>query len=225
MFGRFSLDATLEDLYIALKIRARFNLQPRYNIAPGQPVLALRNHPERVARELAHFRWGLIPAWMKEAPKTVTMINARVETIGQKPSFRDAYRRRRCLIPATGFYEWRGEAPNKQPYYIYLEDTRVFAFAGIWEHWQGPDGAGVETVAILTADAAPSIRALHNRMPVIVPKAHFDAWLRAGISAREVLDNKIEFSYYPVSRAVNNVQNDNPSLIGERPPDTPELPV
>ena len=103
MCGRFSLDATLEDLYIALKIRARFNLQPRYNIAPGQPVLALRNHPERVARELAHFRWGLIPSWMKEAPKTVTMINARVETIGQKPSFRGAYRRSRCLIPATGF--------------------------------------------------------------------------------------------------------------------------
>lgn len=225
MCGRFSLDATLEDLYIALKIRARFNLQPRYNIAPGQPILAFRNHPERVARELVHLRWGLIPSWMKESPATVTMINARVETIDEKPSFRGAYRRRRCLIPATGFYEWRGERPSKQPYNIYIEGVRVFTFAGIWEHWQGPDGSEVETAAILTAEAAPSIRPIHDRMPVIVPEAHHDAWLRAGISAGDVLDKKMIFSFHPVSRAINNIQNDDPSLTEERPPDTPELPI
>jgi len=225
MCGRFSLDATLEDLYIALKIRARFNLQPRYNIAPGQPILALRNHPERVARELVHLRWGLIPSWMKEAPTAATMINARVETISEKPSFRTAYRRRRCLVPATGFYEWKGEKAPKQPYYIYLKDTRVFAFAGIWEHWTGPDGEEVETAAILTADASPSIRRIHDRMPVIIREKHHDAWLRAEISAKDVLDKDMEFSYHPISRAVNNVQNDGPELIREAPSDIPELPI
>jgi len=215
MCGRFSLNATLEDLYIALKIKARFNIEARYNIAPGQPILTLRNHPVRVAREFAHLGWGLIPGWMKQAPTTGTMINARAETIAEKPSFKAAYARRRCLIPATGFYEWKGAKAPKQPYYIYLKASPVFAFAGIWEHWTGHDGSEVETAAIITAEAAPSLEEIHHRMPVIVREDDIDTWMRGEVGIADVVQKNIEFSYRPVSTLVNNVANDDARLIEE----------
>jgi len=223
--GRYTLKTPGDRVARMVGLPGEVRLEPRYNIAPSQRVSAVRLSADSVEREVALLQWGLIPSWMKEAPTTATMINARIETITEKPSFRNAYRRRRCLIPASGFFEWKGEKAPKQPYYIYLKDTPVFTFAGIWEHWQGPDGSEVETAALLTSEAAPSIRETHDRMPVIVREAHHDAWLRADISAEDVLDKKIVFSYYPISRAVNNIQNDGPQLIEERPLENPELPV
>lgn len=217
MCGRFTLDATIEDLIYALKIRARFNLMARYNIAPGQPILAARL-AETKEREFTHFKWGLIPSWMKEPPTTTTMINARIETVAEKPSFRSAYKRRRCLIPASGFYEWQMTNGPKQPYYIYLKSVKIMTFAGIWEHWTGPDGEEIETAAILTADACASIQDIHERMPVVVAETDHDGWLSGEMGAEDVLQPEIEFDAYPISRAVNNVGNDDKSLIEKAEP-------
>lgn len=217
MCGRFTLDATLEDLFIALKLKARFNLMMRYNIAPGQPILAARMS-ERGAPEFTHFQWGLIPSWMKAPPTTTTLINARMETVAEKPSFRSAYRRRRCLVPASGFYEWQKTSGPKQPYYIYREGRPVMTFAGIWEHWQSPEGSEVETAAILTAPASKSIAEIHHRMPLVVGPGDRDAWLKGGKGANDVLQPNIEFSAHPVSRQVNNVRNDDKTLIEEVEP-------
>lgn len=212
MCGRFTLEATLEDLFIALKLKARFNLMARYNIAPGQPILAARL-TDQGAREFTHFQWGLIPSWMKEPPTKTTLINARIETVAEKPSFRTAYRRRRCLIPASGFYEWKKTDGPKQPYYIYLKGVPVMTFAGIWEYWQGADGTEVETAAILTAPASKSITDIHERMPVVVGPGDRDGWLSGGKGAMDVINSAIEFAFHPVSRAVNNVRNEDRSLV------------
>lgn len=223
MCGRFALNATLNDLLAALKIKGHLNLTARYNIAPGDRIVAMRNHPEKVGRELAWLEWGLVPSWMKERPTTATLINARAETVGEKPSFRDAYRMRRCLIPASGFYEWKAELTYKQPFYIYLKDTPVFAFAGIWERWKAPHGEALQTAAILTAEANPSIRPLHHRMPVAVAPDDHDGWLSGALAAGEAAARaeKVRFAYHPVSRKVNSTANDDPSLIEEMKPESP----
>jgi len=217
MCGRFTLDATLEDLFIALKLKARFNLMARYNIAPGQPILAARLGETRVL-EFTHFRWGLVPSWMKAPPTTTTLINARMETVAEKPSFRNAYKRRRCLIPASGFYEWQKTTGPKQPYYIYREGEAVMTFAGIWEHWQSADGSELETAAILTGPASKSIEEIHNRMPVVVGTGDREAWLKGGKGAADVLQPNITFTTHPVSRLVNNVRNDEKALLEEVEP-------
>jgi putative SOS response-associated peptidase YedK len=217
MCGRFTMDATLEDLFIALKIKARFNLMARYNIAPGQAILAARLS-DKGEREFTHFKWGLIPSWMKTPPTTTTLINARIETVAEKPSFRTAYKRRRCLIPASGFYEWQKTAGPKQPYYIYMKGEAVMTFAGIWEHWTDAGGSEIETAAIITAPASKSIEGIHHRMPVVVGAGDRDGWLTGGKGAMDVVRSNIEFDYHPVSRAVNNVRNEDKSLIS---PDEP----
>lgn len=217
MCGRFTLDATLEDIFIALKLKARFNLMMRYNITPGQPILAARLGAKGVP-ELTHLKWGLIPGWMKAPPTTTTLINARMETVAEKPSFRSAYKRRRCLVPASGFYEWQKTAGPKQPFYITREGEPVMTFAGIWEHWQDADGSEVETAAILTAPASKSIAEIHNRMPLVVGPGDRDAWLKGGKGAADVLQPNITFKAHPVSRMVNNVRNDDKTLTQEVEP-------
>jgi len=213
MCGRFTIDATLEDLFIALKLKARFNLMARYNIAPGQPILAARLGAKG-EREFAHFHWGLIPSWMVTPPTGTTLINARIETVAEKPSFRSAYRRRRCLIPASGFYEWqKREGGPKQPYYIYLKDAPLMTFAGIWEHWQSADGSEVESAAIITAPASKSIEEIHHRMPVVVGPGDRDGWLSGGKGAMDVVNSAIAFQFHPVGLAVNNVRNEGRSLV------------
>ena len=214
MCGRYLLNATLEAILAILKIKAELNLAPRFNIAPGQPILAARLDAKG-ERELAHVRWGLIPSWMKEMPTNVTMINARMETVAEKPSFKGAYKYRRCLIPATGFYEWQVVNGPKQPYCIYLPDQPVFAFAGLWEHWQGPDGSEIETAAILTGEASLAIRDIHERMPVILRPGDHEAWLAGEKGAEDVFDPDMKFGFHPVSRRVNAVANDDASLIEE----------
>lgn len=164
-----------------------------------------------------HFRWGLVPSWAKEPSAGGGMINARAETMHEKPSFRAAFRRRRCLIPADSFYEWRKtEQGAKQPYRIGFADGEVFAFAGLWETWAGPDGSEIDTCTIVTTQAAPKIEIIHHRMPVILDASAFDAWLLGTESdARDVAvpyAGPRALDAVAVSTLVNNAANDGPAL-------------
>jgi putative SOS response-associated peptidase YedK len=217
MCGRFAITSTPEALRLLLAYLDQPNFPARYNIAPTQPIPIVRLDEGR--RRFALVRWGLLPSWVKE-PKTFTLlINARGDTINDKPAFRNAMKRRRCLIPADGFYEWKGEGPAKVPYYVRMKDGKPFAFAGLWESWTGPNGEELETAAIVTTDANRSLSAIHHRMPVILPPEAHDLWLDCAnvdattaqaliVPAREGLLEGFE-----VSKAVNRVANDNPALI------------
>ena len=200
---------------------ARPNLAARYNIAPTQPVPVLRDDLAG-RRELALVRWGLVPSWANDVAAGAPLINARAETVAQKPAFRSAFKRRRCLIPADGFYEWRARPDGpKQPYRIAMADDTVFAFAGIWEHWQSAEGSELESCAIITTEANDRLGDIHHRMPVILPPEIHDAWLSAepGEAATLMRPYGGSLVVYPVSRAVNNIRNDGPSLWEETPPD------
>ena len=194
---------------------------PRYNIAPSQGILVVRAAPDGVdgAREAAVLRWGLVPSWAKDPDIGNRMINARAETVAEKPSFRAAFRRRRCLVPATGFYEWQAANGPKTPYNIGMADGGLFAMAGLWEHWTAPDGAAVETCAILTTEANELLRPIHARMPVIVAPGDFDLWLDPALAMPELLEPLLRpfdpaaMAAHPVSRHVNNVRNDDPACL------------
>ncbi len=149
---------------------------PRYNIAPTQPIVVIRQGA-RVDREGLLMRWGLIPGWVKDPKGFATLINARAETVAEKPSFRAAFRHRRCLIPADGFYEWTGSAGAKQPHLIRLKTRALFAFAGLFETWMGLDGSEIDTATIITTAANADVATIHDRMPVILPETEFAAWL------------------------------------------------
>lgn len=194
------------------------DVPPRYNIAPTQPVLAVRVSAQTRQREFTLFRWGLIPSWAKDPKMSTRMINARAETAAEKPAFRAAFRRRRCLIPATGFYEWQKRKEGKQPYFITMQDGRPFAMAGLWEYWLAADGSEIDSCAILTTQPNELVRPLHNRMPAIIHKADFDAWLDPS-APLELLRHLLRpfpanhMRAYPVSRLVNNPANDAPQCI------------
>ena len=150
---------------------------PRYNIAPSQPIAAVRAVPAGSGRELALLRWGLIPSWSKDPAIGNRLINARAETAKEKPSFRNAFRRHRCLIPASGFYEWLRWERGKQPYFVRMRDGHPFAFAGLWDRWESPDKGVIETCTILTTAANDVLAPIHDRMPVILPPREYDRWL------------------------------------------------
>ena len=215
MCGRYTLTMPIDSMRELFGFDARPNLAPRYNVAPGQDVPAVRLS-ERGQRELVGFNWGLVPSWAKDPAAVNRMINARGETIGDKPSFRAAFQRRRCLIPANGFFEWKSIGKGvKQPYYIRLVQGEPFAFAGIWERWEGGDGDVFETCAIVTTDANDQLRPIHHRMPVILPPADYQTWL-AGESKQLVplmTSFNGEMETWPVSTLVNKVQNDGPELL------------
>lgn len=195
------------------------NVPPRYNIAPTQEILVVRRHPTTGERSLDLLHWGLIPHWAKDASGAAQMINARAETLRDRPAFRGALAQRRCLIPADGFYEWRPGSKPKQPFLIRLAQGGLFCFAGLWENWLRPDGQWQRSCAIITTDATPALQALHHRMPVILDPADYDLWLgdRPAESAeREALLRPFPgelLSIVPVSSAVNQVRNDGPELI------------
>jgi putative SOS response-associated peptidase YedK len=215
--GRYSLTTPLESVEQLFGFDARPNLGARYNIAPTQPVPVLR-HDGTGRRELALVRWGLVPSWAEHMPAGRPLINARAETVAQKPAFRNGFKRRRCLIPADGFYEWRAISDgSKQPYRIAMADNALFAFAGIWEHWRSAEGSELESCAILTTDANDQVRDIHHRMPVILAPEDFEVWLSGKPGAAATLMRPYGGSLvaYPVSRAVNNIRNDSPSLWNE----------
>lgn len=219
MCGRFTLfdsDFILQKVFGA---RVSFELRPRYNVAPSQPILALRASPETGNREFAWLRWGFIPRWSKDPAVAHKMIIARAETAAEKHAFGDAFKRRRCLIPANGFYEWQKQGSRKQPYYIRMKNRQPFAIAGLWEQWTGSDGSAVESCALLTTEANEMVSALHDRMPVILTPDDYDLWLNPEIVDRERLTSILrpfpadEMEAFPVGLLVNDPKVDDPRCI------------
>jgi len=227
MCGRYSLTTPVEALARLFGFAERPNLLPRVNIAPGQEVAVLRAD-EAGTRHFAWLRWGLVPCWAKDEKIGYRMINARAESVAEKPAFRAAFRKRRCLVLADGFYEWRAEKGGKQPYRITLADGRPFAFAGLWESWENAGAERpLESCTIVTTVANARLRALHDRMPVILEGADGEAWLDPATPAAAARTLLRPFAvekttYYPVSRRLNSPAVDDPSLLaptaGEVPP-------
>ena len=213
MCGRYALTSPPAVIAERFHLLWTPELAPHYNIAPGQTIPVVRETGQ--GRELAFLRWGLIPSWAKEASIGMKLINARGETLADKPAFRSAYRQRRCLVPADAFYEWKAIAGRKQPYCIRLRDEAPFGMAGLWEGWQEPDGQVVESCTIVTVDANALIAQLHDRMPLIVAPEDYDAWLNA--ETREAaLPHAVaadDMVAYPVSPLVSNAKNDVPACL------------
>lgn len=219
MCGRFTLITPGEELAEAFELPAAPTLAPRYNIAPTQPVAAVRLHPGTGARELVYFHWGLIPSWAKDISIGSRMINARAETVAEKPAYRAAFKYRRCLIPASGFYEWQKQNGYKQPYYIHHTEGGPLAFAGLWEHWQSPDGSEIESCTILTTKPNELVQPVHNRMPVILDADDYDVWLRSDGTQQDELQHLLRpappeiLSAYPINTFVNRPTNEGPECI------------
>jgi putative SOS response-associated peptidase YedK len=217
MCGRYTVTSSPEALRALFGYEEQPNFPARYNIAPTQPVAIVRLVDGK--RHFALVRWGLLPSWVKD-PKTFTLlINARGESAADKPAFRAAMKRRRCLIPADGFYEWQAAGDRKRPFYVRAKSGAPLAFAGLWETWTGPNGEELETAAIVTTRANRTLAPIHERMPVIVPPEGFELWLNANevdatIAAALIApapDNLLEA--YEISTAVNRTANDNPKLL------------
>ncbi|MFM8552569.1 MAG: SOS response-associated peptidase [Nitrospiraceae bacterium] len=225
MCGRFSQTAPPDVIAHEFSLDDLPLLTPRYNIAPSQPVAAIRLHPESAKRDCVLFRWGLIPSWAKDPAIGIRMINARVETVAEKPAFRSAFRHRRCLVLADGFYEWQPVGRGKQPYYIRRQDSRPFAFAGLWEHWTGPGkqdgqaevaGPVIESCTLLTTGPNALMASIHDRMPVILDQQDYALWLDPTVQRVEVLTPLLRpspaerLTAYPVGPWVNNPRHDDP---------------
>ena len=217
MCGRFVRFSSVQKFAELFGTGAGFSLTPRYNIAPTQALLLARNAMEG-NRELVSLYWGLIPHWSKEARTGYSSINARAETVAEKPTFRDAFRYRRCLIAADGFYEWRKLERTKQPYFIALKGREPFAFAGIWEHCAQGDQS-IDSCAILVTEANELTKGIHDRMPVILAPEAYDAWMDRSLTNPEPLKALLKpypserMMAYPVSTAVNDPKNEQPELI------------
>lgn len=196
------------------------NWQPTWNLAPSQDAPVVRLHPATGARHLDLLRWGLLPHFARGDPKQVRQpINARAETVATLPTFRDAFARRRCLVPIDGFYEWQVTASGKRPHAIARADGGVMALAGLWEGWRGPDGATIRSFAVITTTASPALRHLHERMPVILEVADWAAWLgetpeeARGDPASLLRPSAAALRVWRVSDRVGNVRHDGPELI------------
>jgi len=218
MCGRFTLTvdpADLQNLF-GLSESPPHDLVPRYNIAPSQPVAVIANADQR---KLELFKWGLIPSWAKDSKIGYRLINARAETLAEKPSFRTALKRRRCLILADGFYEWKKDGKNKTPMYIQLNDGTPFAFAGLWETWKGPDDTLIKSCTIITTDANALLKEIHDRMPVILPDKAWPLWLTPEeLPAEKTLPLLKPFAAsrmkaVAVSALVNNPRFDSPECV------------
>jgi putative SOS response-associated peptidase YedK len=217
MCGRFARIVSNKKLREKYRLKEIAELEPRYNIAPTQPVAVVR--AAEGGNELSLLRWGLIPSWSKDAKIGYKLINARSETVAEKPSFRSAFKQRRCLIPASGFYEWqKQETGRKQPYFIFPREGELFSFAGLWERWHDPEGEQVETCTILTTTANDLMKPIHDRMPVILDPTTERQWLdpRASGDALQSLLVPCPAEWMearPVSLWVNNPKNHGPKCI------------
>ena len=219
MCGRFTLTvnpADLQDTFSDFNFPAKF--APRFNIAPSQPVLAIPNDEKYTAD---FFVWGLIPMWAKDPEIGNRLINARGETLAEKPSFRGSYRHKRCLILSDGFYEWKtfGSRKTKTPYYIHMQNRKPFAIAGLWDHWESPDGSSIKTCTIITTTPNELMESIHDRMPVILHPRDYAKWLNPAPQTPESLQPLIKpfpadaMTAHPVSTLVNKVTNDTPELV------------
>jgi putative SOS response-associated peptidase YedK len=219
MCGRYSITTAPE----ALRRLFRFanpppNLQPRYNVAPTQDAPVIRLDAGG-ARELAMLRWGLVPRWSKGPKHGYAMINARAETVASKASFRDALERRRCLVPADGFFEWKAEGGRKLPYRITLASGGPFAFAGLWDRWRDPQGEKLDSFTIIVTDANAAVAPIHDRMPVILDEAGADLWLEGDADRQAAIVALLKplpaaaVRLQRVSTHVSNPKNDDPECI------------
>jgi len=221
MCGRFTLRAPSRLQLSLFQLGELPSLPSRYNIAPSQSIAAVRvkTGTKDKNRELAMLRWGLIPSWAKEPAIGNTLINARGESIATKPAFRSAFKSRRCLILADGFYEWQKKEGAKQPFYIQVGGGQPFAFAGLWEHWEDPQGEMVESAAIVTTDANDTMRPIHNRMPVILAPKDYDIWLDLTIKDAKLLEPLLRpypsdaMIATPVSTYVNNPRHNDERCV------------
>ena len=218
MCGRYALHAHPQVVALQFGLAAPPELKARYNIAPASQVLVVRAGES--AAQAALVRWGLVPRWARDPAIGAKLNNARAESVTEKPSFREAFRKRRCLIPASGFYEWKAEAGGKQPYYIHPAQGELFALAGLWESWRGPHGV-LETCAVITTAANAAMRPIHDRMPVIVAPRDYARWLDGapGNDVPELLrpSDPGEIAVRRVSRAVSNARNESEKLIEPEP--------
>ena len=223
MCGRFTLFEADKILSKEFGVSGVLPLSPRYNIAPSQPIAAVRTPHTGAGRELALLRWGLIPSWSKDPAIGNRLINARAETVQEEPSFRNAFRRHRCLIPTNGFYEWQRRERGKQPYFVRMRDGRVFAFAGLWDRWESPDKDVIETCTILTTAANTVLAPIHGRMPVILPQAEYARWLDPALKDPDALSPLLvpfppeEMLAIPVSPRVNAPSTDDEKCIAPLP--------
>jgi putative SOS response-associated peptidase YedK len=217
MCGRYTLTRPAREVVSAFRLDQAPLFEPRYNIAPTQNLLAVRCGVEG-GREGVLLRWGLVPSWASDLSVGVRMLNARAETVLEKPSFRAAFSRRRCLLPADGFYEWQKVGRQKHPLHFRMRDGRLFAFAGLWERWNGPDGP-VESCTVLTSEANDLVRPVHERMPVILSTQQYDAWLDANHTDAALLCSYLtpypadEMAAVPANVHVNNARNEGPACL------------
>jgi putative SOS response-associated peptidase YedK len=215
--GRYNLVAHAEAMLAYFEIeQAQFDHSaPRYNIAPSQEVPVIRQSAQ--GRVLTGARWGLVPHWSKESKPGYSTINARAESVADKPAYRDPFRHKRCLIPASGFYEWKQEDGQKTPYHIHLPGGEMFAFAGLWDHWD-KEGAGFDSCTIIVTTANETMQPIHNRMPVILQKAQYNSWLNTNHFNRSQLESMLvpfagPMNADPVSRYVNSPKHDDPGCL------------
>ena len=216
MCGRYTLSVPGDVVAELFEVDEVPELEPRYNIAPTQEVAAVRRRRGQAGRELIPLRWGLIPRWAEDPSIGNRMINARAETVAEKPSFRSAFKRQRCLVVADGFYEWKKNADGtKQPYFIHLASGEPFGFAGLWERWD-KEGEPIESCTLLTTEPNTLMASLHDRMPVILPREAWETWLDQEISDRDRLEpllapyDPAAMEAWPVSRRVNSPFNQGP---------------
>jgi putative SOS response-associated peptidase YedK len=225
MCSRYFLDADGNIIAYTFRVPPSDRVRRRFNIAPTQDAPVVRTTREG-EREIAVLRWGLVPAWAKDIKAGTRMINARSEGIDAKPAFRDAVKSRRCVVPATGFFEWRGEPGRKQPFAITVPGQAVFGFAGLWERWRSRAGDPIETFTIVTTDANEQVAKTHDRMPVILPMDAVDRWLTGptpeALALLKPYEGPVELR--AVGRHVSNVNNEGPECLADAEPTWDEPP-
>ena len=219
MCGRYRLSRRKQLIAKYFETDNDVDWEPRYNIAPSQPVGIIRQDPSTPERRFSLARWGLIPSWASDASIGFKTINARAETVTSKPAFRDAFMSRRCLLPADGFFERRRSGKEKQPFHFGMQDDSLFAFAGLWDRWRPPSGTVIESCAILTTTANSLLADIHDRMPVILRQKNYDQWLDPGFRNVKALAEVLmpfdaaQMRSFPVSTRINAVANDDPDCV------------
>jgi putative SOS response-associated peptidase YedK len=221
MCGRYAQRTDPKRLAKEFKVAEVPEVEPRYNIAPTQAILGVVEAAD--GREMKFYKWGLVPSWAKDKSMGARLINARSETIQEKPSFREAFKQRRCIIPADGFYEWQRTEGGKQPFFFRMQDERPFGFAGLWDRWEGIGGEVIHSCTILTTEANDVLRPVHDRMPVILHPEEYALWLEADVRERESLMELLrpypaeEMVGYSVSASINSPRNQGAELIEQVP--------
>lgn len=219
MCGRFALKTPTKKLAAAFQVEEVPAVEARFNIAPTQTILAV--HQGLDGREAKWLKWGLVPSWAKDTSMAARLINARSETVQEKPSFREAFKKRRCIIPADGFYEWQRAGGKRLPFFFRMKDERPFGFAGLWERWQGADKELVESCTILTTEANEVLRPVHDRMPVILHPEDYKLWLDLDVRKHDLVKELLqpypaeEMRAHRVSEEVNHTRNQGAGLIKE----------